>query len=348
MNGMNKLQKSRANDIDLVKAIAIVCVLIIHSCRYTAPVMSFNWISTVFWGSVSRSAVPLFFMCSGVIFLDPERKLTVKKLYFKYILRIVVALFFWAMTYKVYILISDGRFSPSELVVAVKELFLFKHYTHFYYLHIIILFYALMPIVRVFTKNASRTELRYALILWFAVGILYPTLSPYWPFTLLSGMPKQWLLNMTWASVGYGLLGYYLKKYPISLKLSLPSLLSGFAVIFGGTLYFSHIKGSLDARFFEGMTVGVMLLAVGVFSIAGAISKKMGNILLSTTQYVSKGSFCVYLIHLILWDRLVRAGIFPDSLPIILIPLIAIGILLVCLLIYFILSKVPIVNKWLI
>lgn len=345
---MNKLQKVRANDIDLVKAIAIVCVLIIHSCRYTAPVMSFNWISTVFWGSVSRSAVPLFFMCSGVIFFDPERKLTIKKLYGKYILRIIVALFFWAMAYKVYFLVSDGRFNPTELLFAVKELFLFKHYTHFYYLHIIILFYALVPVLRVFTKNAARTELRYALSLWFVVGILYPTLAPYWPFTLLSGMPKQWLLNMTWSSVGYGLLGYYLKKYPISLKLSLPALISGFGVIFGGTLYFSYIKGALDARFFEGMTVGVMLLAVGIFSVAGKISTRMSNASIKLTEYISKGSFCVYLIHLILWDRLVRAGILPDSLPLALIPVFAIGILLVCLLIYFVLSKLPIINKWLV
>ena len=345
---MTKTLKGRAIDIDLIKVVAIVCVLIIHTCRYTAPVMSGQWLSTLFWGSVSRAAVPLFFMCSGAIFLEPSRELTVKKLYLKYILRILVALFFWAYIYKVYFLIGSGTLSLSGLIYAAKETLLFKHYTHFYYLHIILLFYALMPILRVFVKSATDSEIRYALLIWFAVGILYPTLSPYWPFTLLSGMPKQWLLNMTYSSVGYGLLGYYLKKRTPSLKISIPVAVVGFAVVFGGTAIFSNINQRLDARFFEGMIVGVMLLAFGLFGICRKISFGVSDKLIPVINYISKGSFCVYLVHLILMDKLIDFGILPDSLPILLVPAISLMLLVLCLGIYFILSKIPVVNKWLV
>ncbi|MGI6197065.1 MAG: hypothetical protein ACOYIO_08330 [Eubacteriales bacterium] len=40
------------------------------------------------------------------------------------------------------------------------------------------------------------------------------------PFTLLSGMTPQYLINMTYASVGYGLLGWYLRAYPLPLTVA--------------------------------------------------------------------------------------------------------------------------------
>lgn len=52
--------------IDLVKAFAIFGVLLIHaspSALNRCELASFSWFSALFWGSVSRASVPLFFMC---------------------------------------------------------------------------------------------------------------------------------------------------------------------------------------------------------------------------------------------------------------------------------------------
>ncbi len=55
--------------------------------------------------------------------------------------------------------------------------------------------------------------MEYALLLWFAAGILWSTVRTYWPFTLMSGYGR-YSMNMTYASIGYGLFGWYLTAYP--------------------------------------------------------------------------------------------------------------------------------------
>ena len=64
--------------VDLIKTFAIVGVLLIHtaaSAYSTNALGSPSWYFALFWGSVSRASVPLFLMCSGVLFLSPQREL---------------------------------------------------------------------------------------------------------------------------------------------------------------------------------------------------------------------------------------------------------------------------------
>lgn len=131
-------------DIDLIKVVAIIGVVAIHTCSggFQAPLMSFDWLSAVFWRCLTSASVPLFFMCSGATLLRPEKDLPIKRLYSKNMLRIVVALFAWALLYKLFHLMASGALSGAGLFQAVKELLLFNHEFHLYYLHIIIIVYA--------------------------------------------------------------------------------------------------------------------------------------------------------------------------------------------------------------
>lgn len=339
----------RDRTVDLLKTLAILGVIIIHTATggYGHPIGSLHWTSAILWGSIVRASVPIFFMCSGALFLDPMRELPLKKLYLRNILRILVAMFVWAMLYKVYGLLVSDTFSLASLWQAAKEVILFKQEFHLYYLHIILLFYALVPIVRVFAAHASRTELRYALALWFIVGIVYPTVRPFYPFTLLSGIPLQWHLNMTYASIGYGLLGFYLKKYGISLKLSVASALLGFAFAFGGTVLMSLKNGALYSNFLEGMSFGVALLAAGIYGVCthAHLPERLGR----AVTYLSKASFCIYLVHIFVINLFNRFGIGAAMFaPALSIPLVALANLAISLAVYFILSKLPLVKRWLI
>ncbi|MBR2783063.1 MAG: acyltransferase family protein [Firmicutes bacterium] len=339
--------------VDAVKAFAIISVVLIHTCAagYAYEVGSFNWVAAVFWGSISRAGVPLFFMCSGALLLDPQHDFSVKKLFSKNLLRLCAALFFWAAIYKCSHLLAAGSFTAEELRQALTELALFRHEQHLYFLHIMLLVYLFLPVTRVFVKHADDSRLRYFLAAWFLLGIVYPTVRPYRPFSLLAGIPLQWQMNMTYAAIGYGVLGYYLFTHHFRRKLyPIITGTSGFALVFAGTWIMSEKQIQLYQHFYEGMSVGVCLLAVGVFSFIMRQHKaSLPRTLTGLTEFLAKASFCIYLAHLLIIQLFGYIGLrVTDFSCAVSIPALALLNICICSLVYLALSKIPFINKWLI
>lgn len=345
-------QKNRDYSIDLLKAIAIIGVIVIHTCGggYNYPIASFNWISTIFWGSLTRASVPIFFMCSGALMLNPEKDLSLQKLFSHNIVRILLSMLFWAMAYKCYRLHAKDALSFINLIQAGKEVLLGKQEFHFYYLQIILLVYICLPITRTLVCHASKKQLQYTIGVWFALGIIYPTVQSFWPFRLLSGIPTQWQINMTYAAIGYGIVGYYIKRYSLSKnRYYFACWLVGFVIVFGGTCWISIRNGSLCQCFLEGMSIGVAVMAIGIFGLCIVLFsrypiKRTGGIL-----FLSRASFCIYLVHVYFLYKFYHWGIGIDCFAcLVSIPFIALLALLLSCLVYCVLRKIPIINQWLI
>ena len=332
----------RKDGIDLIKTIAIFCVLVIHASAPGYSAAGFDYYASLFWGSVTRMAVPLFFMCSGALLLDPERDFSAGRFFKKNFLRLLVALFFWAAAYKC--LRFAGQYVSGEaLLHAFRDLLLFRHENHLYYLHIALLLYAFVPVLRVLTEHAGKGTLVWLLVLWALTGIVYPTLRPFWPFRLLDGVPAQWMMNMAYASFGYALLGHFLMKYPMKRRVGAILFIIGFAVTFGGTLIMS--RGALYEGFLQGMSVGVALQAAGLFALLSGVRLRHTGFV----RYVAKASFCVYLVHIFVVYGAAKLGWSVLLLPCaVSIPLAALVMLAVGCGIYFVLSKIPGVNRYLI
>lgn len=291
------IQKSNRNAaVDLMKTIAILGVVTIHtaSAGYGGGVLSINWTSAVLLRCIVGASVPLFFLCSGALMLDPDKELTERRLFTRSLPRLLIALMVWATFYKLLDLVIAGTCSVGDLIFGAKEVLLFKHKYHLYFLHIMLLVYLWLPITRLVVAHASKRNLQYLLGLWFAFGIVYPTVRSFWPFTLLTGIPVQWLMNMTYAAIGYGILGYYMKAYPISLRSAWICLSAGILMVFGGTVILSVQKDSLDTRFWEGMTLGIAIMTIGI---AGICFRKDGIGRSRVATALSKASFCIYLVH---------------------------------------------------
>lgn len=336
--------------IDLIKAIAIYGVLVIHVAAAVLTqeqVSSGQWNGALLWGSLARGSVPLFLMASGAIMLDPMKKISLKKLYFHNIARIVAAMLVWGFCYKLYHLFVDDQLTLFNIWHSFKRLLLLDQEFHFYYIHIILLVYAFLPITRNFAEKASKKTIEYALCIWIVLAIVYPTLRNFAPFTLITGIPVQWMINLTYASIGYGLLGYYLKKYPLTFIKGLFCACVGFFITFFMTYYLSIQTSKLNDIFLQGTSVGVFLLAVGIFSISGFIRFKAKTE--KRIIFLSKASFCIYLSHMFILYILAHFDITAKMLPTVFsVPIISGIVLLICLCIYLIIEKIPFLNKWII
>ena len=344
---------TRDHAVDLVKTIAICDVLISHVAvpAFGADAIgTLPWLCALFWASISHVSVSLFLMASGTLLLNAKKKMTFQKLYTKNFPRLLIALLFWAACYKVFGLLLCGQLAVPALIRAGKEVLLFHHEEHLYYLHIMLLVYAFLPVTQLVTAHADKRQLEYLLGLWFLLGILYPTVKTFWPFTLLEGIPKQWLMNMTYASIGYTLLGHYLSEYYAHSHDRRPWFLlsaAGFLLAFCGSWAASSAAGKLDAHFLEGMGVGMCLIAVGVYGLC--LSIRIPAAVGRGLEYLSKASFCVFLVHIFFLKSFAYFGITALIGPaIVTIPMMTILLLGCSCLVYEVLRRSPVVNRWLI
>lgn len=342
----------RNRAIDLIKTLAIWNVVLSHAAAGPfsgGSVGTGQWLSALFWASLTHSSVSLFLMASGALLLPPERELTFRKLYGKMIPRMLAALFFWAACYKLVYLWLMNSLTPWDLTAAAKNLLLFRHEEHLYYIHIMLLVYAFLPLTRLFAKHGGRRLLEYILTLWFLLGILYPTLRTFWPFTLLGGIPVQWRMNMAYASIGYTLLGYYLAVYHPRPRRTVRTLLllAGFLMTFGGTWASSLAAGTPDGHFLEGMGVGIFLTALGQWGLCQTVPLSEGAGRFVT--YLSKASFCVYLTHVFFLQAFARWGFRAAEGPVLLTAPLLSALIIACGCgVYAVLSRVPAVRRWLV
>jgi len=342
-------EKARDTSIDVIKAVAIVGVITIHIATggYGYEIASFNWISSVFWGCLARASVPLFLMCSGATMLDGRKEYTLKKLFGHNILRILAALFFWALFYKVYGIARSGGFTIQALIGAAKDILMFRHEFHLYYLHIILLVYVMLPATRIITANATKSQLIYMLAVWFVLGIFYPTARHFWPFSRLSGIPAQYAINMTYSAIGYGVAGFFIKKHvKIRPGVFFGVAALGFLIVFLATLTASVKTGSLYSLFLEGMSPGVCLMSIGLFGWLSGI--EYGRKLSPAAEKISRASFCIYLVHVFfiyLLNPVLSVGILPCIVS---IPVIVAVIFSCSFITYLVLSKIPFVKRYLI
>lgn len=293
--------------LDALKAIAIICVLFIHASASglsNLPLGSRGWFYTAAWAVVSRFAVPVFLMVSGALLLNPEKSLTIKKLFSKNLLRIIVALLLWATIYEAYGIylqsMVQNDFTLALVKAAIKNILTFDTHFHLYYLHITILVYLFLPITRLFTLHASRVQLKYALCLWFCLGILYPFLRKFYPLNLITGIPTQFAINMTYSAIGYGLMGFYLHRYKPYNWIAYASLfIVGTCVVGTGVYYTSMRAGHFNPMFLEGMSPGVAIMAIGTFGGVVHFFERYTptKIIAVVITYLSASSFSVFLVH---------------------------------------------------
>lgn len=347
---MNTLS-GRSGSIDLTKCMATCAVLLIHCSanRYQLfTVGSLDWLTVLFWNGACKWAVPVFLMCSGALMNDPQRELPLNRLFSRYLLRLVASLSVWAALYEcLRVLILRGSAPLSELLWAAGKNWLTGNtYYHLYYFYFAIGLYLALPLTRLITRWASKQELRYLLLLWLFFGSVLPCLQYFLPFRLTGPSLLRFILSPVFASAGLGLLGWYLHQKPAGRLLpSLLLFLAGFVALFFFTWQHSDAEKNLNIILLDGFSPAAILMGVAVFRIAQTLAE--GRSLPSFISFLSRGSFCVYLIHP--FFQLVTRERFWEALPPLWgTPLQAALLLVLSLAAYWVLRKIPLVSRWLI
>lgn len=158
----------RISAVDYAKTLAIACVVMIHVSSEVLlgrQVGSAAWLEGLFWSSLARGAVPLFLMCSGVLFLDRTDGLSVRHIWKRNIPHILLALLVWAAVYKLVPRFLHEKVTADALRAILLELLCGQHEGHLYFLHIMLLVYAALPITYTFAANADE---KWSVMRWYS------------------------------------------------------------------------------------------------------------------------------------------------------------------------------------
>lgn len=333
--------------LDNLRFVAIISVILLHVSAAPVPYfgkISINiwWIGNIFDGSV-RFSVPIFFMISGSLLLSKDYTLFV--FIRKRFLRLIPPFIFWSLIYIVYMLVLDYRNGTIMNLLEIFKFIFINLYQgscyHLWFVYTIIGLYLMVPILRKWIKNADNKEILYFLFIWsITIFFNYSFLKLY--------KPKFDLINFS-GYLGYMVLGYFLsqnKSKILNKKLILFSMIIiGNLITIIGTYFLTKKMNSFDTSMYEYLTPNVALSAIGVFLFFKNLKIK-SKIYYRIVNMVSKNSYGIYLIHILVLIIISKAGInWEMTTPAISFILVTFVCLIVSTCIICIMNKIKVLSK---
>lgn len=285
---------------DILRIIATFAVVLLHM---VANKWAFTDYTTTEWNiynilnSGVRWCVPMFVMLSGMIFLNNKREISIKQVYKKYIVRVIVALVVWGLFYQVIdTFYMNGDFNLFVFKDMILKVGLGKAKYHLWYLYMIVALYTLVPVLRVCIRNAKRKEIEYFLIVVFAMSFVYPIINYFLPVKAGYNLP------VISEYIGMFVLGHYLTEYDFSKiqkGLLYTTGIMSFIVTVVGTIIASYWKSTPNTILFMYYAPNVILMATTIFVFVKSIFTKVNvsEQSIKRIRYISSCTFGVYLLH---------------------------------------------------
>ncbi|MGN0522567.1 MAG: acyltransferase [Eubacterium sp.] len=354
-------KQSRILWMDMLRVAAIFLVIVIHVSAqnyYKVPITSARWISFVAYDSFAHIAVPLFVMISGALFLDKNKEISIKKLYTKNILRIVTAFIFWSLlnTVSTCVLnyLEKGVFIEGGAKKFIQTLI--EGRGTMWFIFMIIGIYMITPLVKCITENDRLTE--YFVVIFVVMSVVLPTvyeIGSLERWDIISYFKTEYVkmeFHFAKGYVGYFVLGYYLNNKTISKKIRMIFYAGGIVCTLASialTVFISQNVEKIYNYFLGNMTPAILIIACAVFLFFKyEVSRiKLPQSCVKLMLSVSKCSFGIYLVHMIVLDVFNHFGFSSVSFNgWINVPVLSACVFVCSYLIILIISKIPVLNKY--
>lgn len=196
----------RIPPLDILRIIACLMIVTMHA---PLPGSASNGLLLSSLSYLTAPGVGLFFMISGALLLpvETETRIFLQKRFSK----IAVPTLIWSLTY-LGIAIGTNK-EPFSWKALFSIPFSAQGNPTFWFLYTLMGLYLLAPILSHWLKAASRRELEFYLLLW-GISLCYPLLRLF----LGINTSTTGILYYFTGYIGYFVLGYYLKKYPVRIK----------------------------------------------------------------------------------------------------------------------------------
>ncbi len=244
-------------------------------------------------------SVPVFVMVTGALLLDPDKNISISKIFSKYILRVCLALVFAVLFFAVFddLMNGDG-ISVKTFSSALLKLIEGKSWSHLWYLYLLIGLYLLLPAYRAVAANVSEKEYRYLLAIFVIFLLVLPQLE-------YGGFKPGFTIQISAVYTFYFFAGHALSSGKIRIPVYAGVLLFLAGGILGAIFSFlggTYLPGYTDPHLGTYSFPTVAMQAVGLFAALYSMKEKEAKI----WNFLDANSFGIYLIHLIFLRLMLR------------------------------------------
>lgn len=275
--------------VDFTRFLAAFLVVLAHVCDWGHE----PWLWGAVYYTLSRVAVPFFFLISGFLLLskdeDPASFLR------KRAARIAIPFLVWSVIYdiqNVHPFAESGATLDAVAGMVVRILHIPRE-AHLWFFYSLIGLYLVTPMLRVFVSKAGDRELIYIIALWFLVKPVALIVEAYTPIRI------GFDIFYAGGYLGYFLLGYYLGRMEITPRLIRPALLVfilGFAATFA-VFYFDLPPVDNEAVLRDYPSLNIVVMSLGAFILVRRAAGRIADSWIRLSSSASPVILGIYLIH---------------------------------------------------
>lgn len=297
---------SRIFYFDALRAVAILCVVLLHVTGHLAEMMNYNLVSIysssgifeTFANNFFRIGIALFMMLSGALLLG--REWDVKEFYIKRFTRITKPFLFWALIFSVVLMLASyfisgvnfvQHFGITDFAVLFFDTLACKApgSAVYWFFWMLVGVYLLMPLLNRWINGTDFSKIEYFLIIWAIFIIAVYSFE----------IPVPWILSFLISPIGFAVLGYYLRY--TERKIFNSSVIGWILIIVPAILMLLYSYGEVNSTIlfvFNRYSLPVMIEAIGVFCLFKS-SSRVNNLSGSFSKFITSIAFCSYGMYLI-------------------------------------------------
>ncbi len=342
MTGLRNIQW-----FDNLRVIATIGVVWLHVSanilyQYGLVPSDIWWVGNVF-DSIVRFSVPVFVMLSGALLLPQDIPLWV--FYKKRLLRILFPFIFFSIIYLIFTW-TNSQSSTEDIISWVFQMFKGGISFHFWFIYMLLGLYIIIPFLGKWVRQFTNKQFYWFFVFWFlliAINIMALYLFGNGNFFTIQ------IFNR-FAYVGYLVLGYFLSEKAVvsknKNKIGLVAFITGVIITIFGTYFLTAFRGHFVGVFYENISPNVVLASAGLMLLVKNTKLKSKALILMRNN-ITKRSYGIYLIHILVLDYFSFQGIYwTMCYPLISIPVLIVLIFTTSFIIIYLLNKIPFIGKY--
>ncbi len=309
--------------IEVLRVFATCLVPLAHLCsnclNSTSGVHSTDYITMNFYNSMCRWVVPAFVMISGVFFLNKDKECDPKKIFKKNVVRMATAFIFWSFLYA----LQQNFFPPhaytKEIPDFSKKAFfndLLSGEYHMWYLYMIAALYFITPLIKVFTDHATKRQLETFMVLSFIFANVVPMFLaiPFVKKFEFSAVNQYIQLGFVTGFTGLYVGGQYMVRYPFTKKIRrfvYAMGILGYIMMSCGNLWLSFYLDKPTKDMLAATHASSVMIAYAMFTFFQHVVSKIdfSEKSVKAIKWLSARSFGVYLCHVFIMRAFQYFGI---------------------------------------